>query len=888
MDFSLESLDFLNRGHQEMAQPARTPVAPSPAAVVNGHSDLAARDRKQDDKHTKNTAPQTSDTRETQQVNGHGDSTHNTNPENPPDIYNARTIADIKATLSHLHDREAAVTARLDALVASQKDFSRELGRLDLLRAQLGSQVTTTRAISHGMLADAARTADRISSAVKRLDLQQSRVKATLDVVEQVVELKACVLGVAGSMGASQDWEMAASYMNRASKIPKDVILGDFAVEIVPTAEVPDPPSVTLENAAESLCGLFLREFERAVKDNDDAKITRFFKLFPLIGRSAVGLDVYGRYVCQGVATRARANLHSGPGGELRKDGFFYANALTKLFEHIAQIVDGHGALVERHYGQGKMTRVVERLQVEADVQGGIILESWSDDRHIDRKLTDIKSYAFTFLVQSFLPAPRGMGTPRANSPASRDVASQRSSEDEGVDMKEIDGLLNEMAIMLGRWSLYSRFLTDKCMNGDEEEFKLPEFLAQSALCQKISDRLIHPFNAMTTFFLRRSVEKAFQLDEGPPELTLNRHQPLRANPPHITSAVDDVMYIVNKVLQQSLRTSQHDVMASVTPTLARVLGTDFIGMIQRKMRDESYPRGAAGGAPSETTIIAFLVLLNNLDVAIEYIQRIVKNHVEPSKPEIGRNRPGDTAASESPLANLFPLGDEAQRVGSMLKSFSSSFESKAQDLVNDGTQVLFNNVIKAHIRPILAESFRDIEYQPRDDVVNENDVANGEGLMDEADGNVVRHRFAIAWADLLEPIARILSGRVFERLLGVIVAALARLLEKRIWSYHGRVNALGATQLERDVMGIVSVAVDVGRDDGGRKGGGAGGEDGARQYGGARYRHREAFGRCLQIVMVMGMEEEEWEEVMRGNMEDVVDRLSVEERVRARGIVVN
>ena len=109
------------------------------------------------------------------------------------------------------------------------------------------------------------------------------------------------------------------------------------------------------------------------------------------------------------------------------------------------------------------MTRVVERLQVEADVQGGIILESWGDDRHVDRKLADIKSYAFTFLVQSFLPALRAVGTPRANSPANRDGTPQRTSEDEGVDMKEIDGLLNEMAIMLGRWSLYCRFLTDKC-----------------------------------------------------------------------------------------------------------------------------------------------------------------------------------------------------------------------------------------------------------------------------------------------------------------------------------------------------------------------------------------------------------------------------------------
>lgn len=378
----------------------------------------------------------------------------------PPDVFNASSVAEIKAALSHLQDQEAAVTARLDALVASQKDFSRELSRLDLLRAHLSSQASTTRTISHGMLSGAAATADRISSAVRRLDLEQARVKATLEVVEQVAELKACVLGVTGSMEGPQDWETAASYLNRASKIPSEVVNGAFAAQIVPTAEVPDPPNVTLDNAAESLCGLFLREFDKAVKENNSAKITRFFKLFPLIGRSEVGLDVYGRYVCQGVASRARSNLNAGTGGSQGKDGYFYANALTKLFEHIAQIVDGHGELVERHYGSGKMKRVIERLQVEADVQGGIIIDTWSDERHVDRKLTDIKSYAFTFLVQSFLPAQRGGGTPRAPSPASKDAA---PAEDEGVDMKEVDGILNEMAVMLERWSLYSRFLADKC-----------------------------------------------------------------------------------------------------------------------------------------------------------------------------------------------------------------------------------------------------------------------------------------------------------------------------------------------------------------------------------------------------------------------------------------
>lgn len=390
---------------------------------------------------------------------------HNKDVISGVDVYQAKSVAEIKASLSHLSEQEASVTARLNNLMISQKDLTRELGRLDLLRAQIGSQAVATRSISNGILSAAASTATRISGAVKRLDLEQARVRSTLNVVEQVAELKACVLGVTGSMGAPQDWETAAGYLNRASKIPKEVVNGTFAEEIVPTAEVPDPPYVTLDHAAESLRGLFLREFEKAAQEGNGGKVTRFFKLFPLIGKPEVGLDVYGRYVCQGVASRARASLNAGTGGNQRREGFFYASALTKLFEHIAQIVEHHGGLVERHYGAGRMVKVIERLQLEADVQGGIVLDTWSDERSVDRKLTDIRSYAFTFLVQSFLPAqPARSGTPRAGSPAKRGIAAEsRAREDEGVDMKEVDGILSEIAIMLGRWSLYSSFIAAKC-----------------------------------------------------------------------------------------------------------------------------------------------------------------------------------------------------------------------------------------------------------------------------------------------------------------------------------------------------------------------------------------------------------------------------------------
>lgn len=51
---------------------------------------------------------------------------------------------------------------------------------------------------------------------------------------------------------------------------------------------------VIFELVRESLCNLFLREFRKVVEDGDGVRVMRFFKLFFLIGRGDVGLDVYG------------------------------------------------------------------------------------------------------------------------------------------------------------------------------------------------------------------------------------------------------------------------------------------------------------------------------------------------------------------------------------------------------------------------------------------------------------------------------------------------------------------------------------------------------------------------------------------------------------------
>lgn len=365
----------------------------------------------------------------------------------------------------------------------------------------------------------------------------------------------------------------------------------------------------------------------------------------------------------------------------------------------------------------------------------------------------------------------------------------------------------------------------------------------------------------MTTFFFRRSVEKAFQLDEQPPDLSLNPHKPLNSNPPHITSAVDDIMYIVNKVLQQSLATSQKDVVTNVVPTLGRVLGSDFVGMMQRKMRDESYPKAAIQGAlPPEHTIVAFLVLVNNLDVATDYVRRIVRGQVEPSS--ISQATNGE-ATSNTPLASLYPLGDDAKRVANILKNLETSFAGKTTELLNDGIHVVFKNVMQPRLRPILLDAFRDVEYQLTEEELVE--LAREEG-REEEDSELVRRRFQHGWDALTKPIARIMTETTFDKLLTIIVSYLSKLLEKRIWGYSGRVNELGAVRLERDVTSIVAIVVQ-----------------------GRRYGFRESFMKCTQICMIMNMEEDEWEEI-QGNKAgevEVADKLTKDERLRARGMIV-
>lgn len=343
-------------------------------------------------------------------------------------------------------------------------------------------------------------------------------------------------------------------------------------------------------------------------------------------------------------------------------------------------------------------------------------------------------------------------------------------------------------------------------------------------------------------------------MDESPAGLSLSTSKTIDGNPPYIISAVDDVMYIVSTVIERCLSTAQRDVVISVIPTVNRVLSADFIGVIQRRMQHDCYPKAAVqGGFPPEDKIIAFIVLINSLDVAIEYLDRIIT-------PRLGASEESNGASPPHPLIGAFPFEHDINAVTSAMKTLNSSFAMKANELLTEGVAHLFSNVVDKRLKHIVQETFRDADYALTEEELAEIARQNEEEEEDTLDH--VQRQFERGWNALAKPIERIMTPKPFAALMNRMAKELATTLERRAWRYGGKANAYGVIRMERDFSGIISIVA---------KG---------------NYSVRDMFSRVSQILMVANMEDDEWDELIAEG-EDAIDWvLSEDERRKARTLV--
>ncbi|KAK3814314.1 MAG: COG4 transport protein-domain-containing protein [Benniella sp.] len=673
-------------------------------------------------------------------------------------IRSLTNVADIQECLRQLEQEENKVDADLDELLAEREELEASLDKLEVLEPQLGGLQNESKILVN-IISETSGLAEGISAKVRQLDLEQSRVQMAIKHVEDVQELKFCISGIQRAMVQS-DHEDAARYMHKAHGFDKKILQGSFAEIAVPTASNPEYPTVILANSKAQLLDIISREFESAVQRQSEEDITRYFKLFPLLGEEQVGLDKYSKFVCAIVSGKAQAAMVGSP-----KAPTFYADTLIRLFESVAIIIDQHQPVVEKYYGPGKMLRVIQRLQEESDVRSRKILEAFEEEREIKRKVAEIK--AFKDPKRHVL---QPSGSIRSLTPQLGVSSSQQATTvPEVIDPRELDINLNEMVLISQRAHLYNRFLESRAKseiehftNEDQVEGTAVEkpkdlynesgLLRVSGLSRKVEE-IIDYYLAIEEFFLRRSVDKAMKIDEYD---VGNK----------TSSCVDDVFYILKKTISRAVNTSNVDCMAAMINYIKNTLEADYIAVFQRNMAS------VFSSGDTKEARFQYMVLLNNINVSIDYLQKLTAEIEQESMSSI-------TSLSEQAL-------DKAKVVLSGLTASTRKFKQ----LLNMGIEELFERTLRPRLGPLLLDSYKGIKY-----IVTDEEYAEQESL------NSFVHRLMSGFDALIEPLKAALTEENYNQVIGSIVTCLAKEWEQLI--FQTKFNKLGAIRFDKDLRAI-------------------------------------------------------------------------------------
>ncbi|KAJ3413956.1 Golgi transport complex subunit 4 [Chytridiales sp. JEL 0842] len=674
-------------------------------------------------------------------------------------------ISEIQKQLRYLNQEEANLDAELDTLLKNQSELETRLDTLQTLAPQIALLGSEAEVLSK-VTCNASVIAERISDKVRQLDLEQD-----------------CANGVKQAL-KSEDYESGARHINRFLKFDQDVLSRIFqnpnavlafanssSTTTSPIAGIPsdldmsDPLTVSLINAGidpsnlgagglgaispletlraahKELVDIITDQFDRAIKSMDEAGIVRFFKLFPLVGRSSVGLDRYARFICGIVARYCQDAMR----GSDDRYATVFADLLTRLFETIANLLDKQETLVDSTYGPGRLLRILHTMQKEADVQSSIILDSFSDRRQVARKVADMATL---------------QAAAAQNKPAPSTIQ---------MEAKDVDPVLTEIALIAQRTYLFQRFLTVRSeselekltfLENPKNQEDIPELAGieinkNSRLVLRVRE-LLADFAALDEFFITKSIEKAMKIDEYE-----------AGN--QTSSSVDDVFYIFKTSISRVLSTSDSSSICTLLGSVGRILETEFMNVFKKRLTT------AFSSTETKDNKVAYMVLLNNMDVSCDYMQKLVKE-------------------VDADISQLF-AGSPAKDVEGMkvalgtVVDYSNSFKKTLMTWVEN----VFNQTIKPRLRPLMQDCYKDIRYILTEDEYNEQDVQD-----------LVAKRFINSFGKLIAPYKKIFTVRNYNQTMSYVVDTICKEWE-RVLLQNQKFNQLGALRFDKDLRSISS-----------------------------------------------------------------------------------
>ncbi|KAK2460519.1 hypothetical protein APHAL10511_006989 [Amanita phalloides] len=630
------------------------------------------------------------------------------------------SLTEILSRISEYQSEEDQLSHSLTKLLENRHLVLNSVHELESLGPSLDvvSQVNET---LNNTVITTAKTAERIGEHV----MQAMELKSSLHSLHISIEGK--------------DWESAARHCARAMSVPQEVLCGPFAEAVVPTSAHHLPPVQILQTLRERLLEIFIHNFQQACRSLNSSDISRFFKLFPAIGWEMEGLKVYSHFISELVRSRISSGTNN-------SSSHNYATAFVTLLENIAVVISQHHAIVDKYYGRGRMRSVVKYLVGECDQLVENLVQNWERERHVKLKLLDVSDESVT----------KGLNHERLPS-----------------DPRDIDKIISEITIIVGRWNLFKLFVVDTLTSGGEmspgqcvETASMDEIgqaLSSTSSQQLIEGLIVSYYIPFETWYLHCIINKAHRLCV-----------PDRTQAAAATTIPDDVFYVLKVVMKRLLSMGTVSGTRKTLEGLRETMDREYVGVFRKRL-DESIGHLAVSRTDKNDRESRFslLVILNDLDVSDSYLQSLV-----------------DDAIEDPATYKYFDTGDQMtikQCIGSFL-----TVKTRVQSTLRVGLDILFNQLLRQRLRNLVLEVFKDVSYILDDETYS---------VMDHQD--YVRKRFIKAWELIVEYYKDNLTERNYATVFSMAVETLPRPLEKMM--INSKFNELGAIRFDRDLRSIIS-----------------------------------------------------------------------------------
>ncbi|XP_050538118.1 conserved oligomeric Golgi complex subunit 4 isoform X2 [Daktulosphaira vitifoliae] len=501
------------------------------------------------------------------------------------------TPDEVETALALLNKEEVASKKRL---IVFSNDWHKVVKEIELVTQQF----TSLEPLKFNLIQiekriqDSSILAEDISSKVRHLDKIRGRVSECQKRVQDLLDLQLCSEGVQVAM-KNDELESAAAHVHRYLSIDQTK-LQRTADDMAQDCSMVTSALKHLQSASNHLRETVSKRFDQASSIEDQKSIERYFKIFPLLGMHDVGLETFVVYLGRLLKNSADKNLKNVLDTSLSSNraSIIFADGLTFIFEEVAKMIEVHQPLIETHYGPDYILKFVALLQVHCDMFSNELLSAFLKNRKIKELL-------------KIMWDESGTNVEKPNS-------------------KDIDILIEEVVLILGRYDLYSKFI-HKHVNTDLDT-KLSNtktLLNNSKLCCSVQE-LMGKYLEFERYYMEESIKKAMMMDtiENDDELT--------------SSMVDDVFFIIRKCVMRSLRSGSLDLLCAVINNAINALESDlciFFGQIL----NSGYPGSGYFNrfTPDlEKVRQTFLASLNNTEVAIEYSKSLAQTFREeiPSK----------------------------------------------------------------------------------------------------------------------------------------------------------------------------------------------------------------------------------------------------------------